>query len=210
MLVSNHVSWVDILVACSLESPSFIAKEGVKAVPVVGLLADALFRCVFVSRGENGDTPGSATAAVRVRLEELAKQDGTAPPLWVFPEGTTSNGAFLLPFKAGAFLTCADVQPVLLHYGVEPGGFSPAYESIETGRSIFLMLSQLFNSVEITYLPVCSAAKGEQPAAYAEHVRTEMLHASHGRLTPSSLSLKDKRAYHAALRAAAAAKPKSQ
>ena len=224
VLVSNHVSWVDILVACSLEAPSFIAKEGVRAVPVVGLLASSLFRCVFVSRGENGEASaaasgsaaaaasGSATAAVRARLEELRDGGGSAPPLWVFPEGTTSNGAFLLPFKSGAFLASSEVQPVLLHYAVQDGGFSPAYESVETARSIFLVLSQLFNSVEVTYLPVCSPSKGEQPAAYAERVRGEMLQASNGRLTPSPLALKEKRAYHAALRAnaaAAAAKPKS-
>lgn len=43
-------------------------------------------------------------------------------------EGTTTNGDFLLPFKSGAFLSGAPVQPVILRYPYQR--LSPAWDSI--------------------------------------------------------------------------------
>lgn len=38
-------------------------------------------------------------------------------PLLLFPEGMTSNGTHILPFKSGAFLAGVPVKPVVLRYG---------------------------------------------------------------------------------------------
>lgn len=44
-------------------------------------------------------------------------------------EGTTTNGDYLLPFKTGAFLAGAPVQPVILRYPYSI--FSPAWDSMD-------------------------------------------------------------------------------
>ena len=45
-----------------------------------------------------------------------------------FTEGTTTNGGYVLPFKTGAFLARAPVQPVILKYPFKR--FSPAWDTI--------------------------------------------------------------------------------
>lgn len=52
------------------------------------------------------------------RMQDMAA--GKLPharPLLLFPEGTTTNGRFLLPFKTGAFLAGLPLQPVVIRYG---------------------------------------------------------------------------------------------
>ena len=63
--------------------------------------------------------------------------------LW---QGTTTNGLGLLPFKSGAFLAGAPVQPVILQYG--PGRFSPAWESVDALWHALLLLGNLTHSVK--------------------------------------------------------------
>lgn len=204
VFVSNHVSHCDILVAIAVARlPAFIAKDGVSRVPVVGRIASAM-DCVFVQREREPASSGAssgAAAAVLARLRALHAPGRTAGSLWVFPEGTTTNNDFLLPFKTGAFLSGDAVQPVLLRYGGRRA-FSPAYESIEAVRSLFLLLSQWSNQVEVLLLPLYRPSDEERanPALYAAGVRAVMLSA--GGLQPSELTLADKRAYHAALREA--------
>ena len=103
-------------------------------------------------------------------------------------------------FKTGAFLSGVPVQPVLLHYGSSP--FSPAFETIHVIRSLFLVLSQPWVTVTVTYLPLCVPTDAERanPAAFAERVRGAMLAAgAEWGLQASSLTLADKREYHAQL-----------
>lgn len=60
-------------------------------------------------------------------------------------QGTTTNGLGLLPFKSGAFLAGAPVQPVILRYG--PDRFSPAWESVDAIWHALLLLANLTHSV---------------------------------------------------------------
>ncbi len=175
--------------------PAFIAKASVRRVPLVGVIAAAM-ECVFVERETKNGGPGAAALVL-----ERARRCATQPhcrPLLAFPEGTTSNGAYLLPFRTGAFLAGVPVQPILLRY--HGTRFSPAFESIEALRSILLVLSQPWLDVEVTYLPLCTPSREEvaDPTRFAERVRGEMLAA--GGLHASVLTLADKRAYHDALR----------
>ena len=91
LVVSNHVSWLDILVIGSLTPSSFIAKSDVKGWPGVGLLAD-LARTVYVDRARRQAT-GETTSAIAKRL-----LDGDA--MILFPEGTTGDGTHILPFRS--------------------------------------------------------------------------------------------------------------
>ena len=164
--------------------------------------------CIYVQRETRGTGESGAAALVRERLLRRARAPDSCPQLLLFPEGTTTNGDFLLPFKTGAFLTGAPVQPVLLRYRWRR--FSMAWETITAPWHFFLMFSQLSHALEVIYLPVYepNAAEQKDPAVYAAGVRAAMLKASD--LQASDLVLADKRAYQALLLEEWAAQTKSK
>ncbi len=114
LFVSNHVSWIDIMVLGSELEASFVAKHEVDTWPFFGTLA-RLQRTVFVERRAR------KTADHRdLMVERLASGDS----LILFPEGTSSDGLRILPFKS-AFFSLAErrfddrpltLQPVSVAY----------------------------------------------------------------------------------------------
>ncbi len=114
--VSNHSSWLDVLVLGAQLDASFTAKEEIARWPVIRTVA-RLGRTVYVRRQRN------STARERDEMRErLAAGDN----LILFPEGTTSDGTRVLAFRS-AFLSIAErpvtadgkppiVQPISLVY----------------------------------------------------------------------------------------------
>lgn len=118
LLVSNHISWTDILVLGSLGQISFIAKSEVKSWPVFGVFAK-LQNTIFIERDQKNKS-GAQAEAIATRLQE-------GDVLVLFAEGTTSDGNHILPFKSSLFgaakvalLDAPDgqvlVQPVSIAY----------------------------------------------------------------------------------------------
>jgi 1-acyl-sn-glycerol-3-phosphate acyltransferase len=91
LVVANHVSWLDICVLGSLMPLSFVAKSEVAGWPVVGLFA-RLQRTVFIDRGRRTHT-AAVNAMVARRLTE-------GDMIVLFPEGTSSDGNRVLPFRS--------------------------------------------------------------------------------------------------------------
>lgn len=91
LIVSNHLSWLDILVISSLAPVSFIAKSEVGEWPGFGTLA-RLQRSIFVERAKRGKT-ADVNAAIADRL-------GDGDAMVLFAEGTTSDGMRVLPFRS--------------------------------------------------------------------------------------------------------------
>eukprot|EP00850_Spirogloea_muscicola_P006271 SM000029S10566 [mRNA] locus=s29:899788:902435:+ [translate_table: standard] len=199
-VVSNHVSWVDILYHVSATpGVGFVAKESVTRLPMVGLISKCI-GCIYVDREGKAAGPGATggVSALVVERVQAALHIPRANLTLLFPEGTTTNGAYLLPFKTGAFVGHAPVQPMLLKYPCR--SMSPAWESISGKRHIYLLLCQAYHLLEVTVFPVYSptAAERTDPKLYASNVRK--LLAAQGKLELSDLTLQDKRDYHAALR----------
>lgn len=194
-IVSNHISYLDILYHMSSSFPSFVAKRSVAKLPLVGLISKCL-GCVYVQRESKSPDFKGVSGVVNERIRE-AHQNKSAPIMLLFPEGTTTNGDFLLPFKSGAFLSGAPVQPVILRYPYQR--LSPAWDSISGVRHVILLLCQFVNYVEATWLPVYYPSQQEKddPRLYAENVRRLMAH--EGNLILSDIGLAEKRVYHAAL-----------
>ena len=54
---------------------------------------------------------------MKERISSAARGEAEGQrPMLLFPEGTTTNGLYLLPFKSGAFLAGCPLQPVILKY----------------------------------------------------------------------------------------------
>ncbi|XP_042414314.1 lysophospholipid acyltransferase LPEAT1-like [Zingiber officinale] len=194
-VVSNHISYVDILYHMSSAFPSFVAKRSVAQLPLVGLISKCL-GCVYVQRESKSSNFKGVSGIVTERIQK-AHKDSLCPMMLLFPEGTTTNGDYLLPFKSGAFLAKAPVVPVILKYPY--GRFSPAWDSISGVRHVCLLLCQFVNHLEVIHLPVYypSDQEKEDPKLYAGNVRKLM--ATEGNLTLSDIGLAEKRIYHAVL-----------
>jgi 1-acyl-sn-glycerol-3-phosphate acyltransferase len=112
--VANHVSWLDILTLAGASGTAFVAKAELEQSPVVGWLA-SLNRTVFVKREHRM----GVAAQINALKEALA--DNWA--VTIFPEGTTTDGQSLLPFKTSMLSVLEPpppgvlVQPVLIEYG---------------------------------------------------------------------------------------------
>lgn len=194
-IVSNHISYLDILYHMSASFPSFVAKRSVARLPLVGLISKCL-GCVYVQRESKSSDFKGVSGVVTERLE-AAHHSKLAPMMMLFPEGTTTNGDFLLPFKTGAFLARTPVLPVILRYPYQR--FSPAWDTISGVRHVVLLLCQFVNYLEVIRLPVYCPSEKEKndPKLYADNVRKLM--ALEGNLTMSDIGLPEKRIYHAAL-----------
>jgi lyso-ornithine lipid O-acyltransferase len=94
LLVSNHLSWLDIPLFGSVLPLSFIAKSEVRHWPLFGGMA-RLQRTVFVDR-ERRHLTG-------VKRNEIALRLQAGDTLVLFPEGTSSDGSNVLPFKSSYF-----------------------------------------------------------------------------------------------------------
>lgn len=89
-VVANHSSWLDILALGSLGPLVFVSKAEVAGWPGIGWLARAT-GTIFVRRDRRGDV-GRQVAQVRERIER-------GELVCLFPEGTSSDGRRVLPFK---------------------------------------------------------------------------------------------------------------
>ena len=98
LLVCNHLSYVDILVLSSLTPALFVAKSEVKSWPVFGWFA-RLAGTVFANR-EKRTQAGQTADEI-----EVALRSGVLVIL--FPEGTSSDGQSVLPFKSSLLAPAA-------------------------------------------------------------------------------------------------------
>lgn len=158
--------------------------------------------CIYVDRSKRPADSGQPGVAALVKERMVDAAAGRLPharPMLLFPEGTTTNGSFMLPFKTGAFLAGAPLQPVIIRY--RPGRFSLSWETIKAPRHIFLTLCTPIHRVTCYELPVHvpSAAEREDPRAYAAAVRADMM--AFAGLKDSHETYEDKLVYWEELRA---------
>lgn len=112
--VANHLSWVDILALAGASGTAFVAKAELAEAPVVGWLA-SLNRTVFVKREHRMGVAEQINALKEALVDNWS--------VTVFPEGTTTDGQSLLPFKTSMLSVLEPpppgvlVQPVIMDYG---------------------------------------------------------------------------------------------
>ena len=112
--VSNHISWFDIPVIAGVTGCTFVAQDGIASWPIIGWLC-RINKTIFVSRTDRMQV-SNQIVIIREAIEEKY-------PITVFPEGTTTDGHSLLPFKPSLFQAMAPppkpimIQPMLLDFG---------------------------------------------------------------------------------------------
>jgi 1-acyl-sn-glycerol-3-phosphate acyltransferase len=99
LLVSNHVSWLDIVVLSAVAPVSFVAKSEIDGWPIINLFA-RLQRTVFVDRNRR--------TSVRDKAIEIAARLKMGDCLVLFAEGTSGDGNRVLPFKSSLFAAVSD------------------------------------------------------------------------------------------------------
>jgi lyso-ornithine lipid O-acyltransferase len=113
LLVSNHVSWLDIVVIGGATNCAFVSKDQLGH-PLIHWLADQN-GTVYVKRAHRKGAKDQAIA--------IAKALEGRKPVVLFPEGTTGPGTHLLPFRPtlleAANFAAKDIviRPVVMDYG---------------------------------------------------------------------------------------------
>jgi 1-acyl-sn-glycerol-3-phosphate acyltransferase len=169
LLVSNHISWLDILVLHAAGYCRFVSKADVKHWPVVGTLASAA-GTLYIERESRRD----AMRVVHHMTEHLSGGEVVA----VFPEGTTGDGVTLLPFHANllqaAITADVPVLPVALRFADGRTGktsFAPSFVGDETlVGSVWRTLSSNAIVAEVNY-GERQKAEGRGRREWAEELR---------------------------------------
>jgi 1-acyl-sn-glycerol-3-phosphate acyltransferase len=178
LFAANHTSYADITVLGSRIAGSFIAKAEVAAWPFFGWLAK-LQRSVFVDR--------RVRSTIRQR-DAISTRLAAGDALILFPEGTSSDGNRVLPFKTALFgaaeqgegVSPVIVQPISIAYtrldGMPIGRlfrpFFAWYGAVDLAPHIWSMIG--LGTVEVvvefhppTFLSDCGSRKALASYCYA-------------------------------------------
>lgn len=179
LLVANHVSWLDIAAIHAVAPQArFVSKAEVLRWPLLGWLIRGA-GTLFIERARKRD-------ALRV-LHQVAQALQAGDTVAVFPEGTTGDGATLLPFHANllqaAIATGTPVQCVALRYSDARHHFSPAAWFVgETTlwQSVWRVLGARALQVHVELLPPQGARHADRRAlaAYLRSLIDARLHAA--------------------------------
>lgn len=168
MIVSNHVSWLDIFVINTLHPCHFVAKADIRQWPLIGFLCEKA-GTIFLARGKQRE--------VRRIYEGLVHQIADGKRIAFFPEGTTAAQGNLLAFHANLFEAAIEakvpVQPFVLRYVDDQGKFHPAADFIGDmtfAESMAVILKAPRMSAELVRLPAI-ATEGAHRRHVAQHAR---------------------------------------
>ncbi|KAL6603299.1 hypothetical protein ACP70R_043660 [Stipagrostis hirtigluma subsp. patula] len=187
IVVSNHISYIEPIFFFYELFPTIVSSESHDALPFVGTIIRAM-QVIYVDRF----SPASRKAAVN-EIKLMCFQRKAAcnsfPRVLLFPEGTTTNGRFLISFQHGAFIPGYPVQPVVVRY--PHVHFDQSWGNISLGKLMFKMFTQFHNFMEVEYLPVVYPPEIKQQNAlhFAENTSYAMARALN--VLPTSYSYGD-------------------
>lgn len=173
-LIANHVSWMDIPALAGLTGTAFVAHDGLAAFGPLRWLC-GMNDTVFIARHDRASV-GHQVEQVRAAVRETGA-------LTIFPEGTTSDGTGLLPFKS-SLLSAVEpvpegiaVHPVLLDYGAETAAL--AWIDDDPGVDNFLRILARARPVPltVTFLPPLSGEQTANRKTIAAAARAAMIEA---------------------------------
>jgi lyso-ornithine lipid O-acyltransferase len=181
-VISNHLSYVDIVVFAAVHPCVFVSKAEIASVPVLGWMT-TMSGTVYVARGHGG-------SAMKARKGMQAAVDAGLPVVF-FPEGTTSNGSGLLKFHSGllaqvmessAPITAAHIQYSLM----EENGPDVSASNDVCWWGDAKMLPHIFKLLGLRGVRV-EVRFAERPIAFSENVKHRKHAAVEARAAVASL-----------------------
>jgi len=118
LIVSNHISWLDIHAISAICSVRFVAKSEVARWPIFGLFAKKL-NTFFINR--------ESKTQARKMIGDLSDALKSGDRICVFPEGTSSDGTSVLNFHSNFFESAIQAQVECIPLGI-------LYENLQTGE----------------------------------------------------------------------------
>ncbi|MCS6766769.1 MAG: 1-acyl-sn-glycerol-3-phosphate acyltransferase [Candidatus Protistobacter heckmanni] len=109
MVISNHVSWLDIYAINAWHPVRFVAKSEIRDWPVIGWLWEKT-GTLFIERGKR--------KAAHHMLHLLAERLQAGDAICVFPEGATGDGTAILPFHSNLMQAPLSASAPVLPVGV--------------------------------------------------------------------------------------------
>ncbi len=175
LFVANHVSYFDIEVLGALLPVSFVAKAEVANWPLFGWLAK-LQQTVFVERRAGRTRHGRDGMTARIEAGD---------DLVLFPEGTSGDGNWVLPFKSALFSVAEQsfangplqVQPVSITYtkldGLPMGRYLRPlfawYGDMNLGGHLWHALRMGLVTVEVEFHPPVTIGDFQSRKQMSEH-----------------------------------------
>jgi 1-acyl-sn-glycerol-3-phosphate acyltransferase len=168
MFVANHISWADIHAINSIIPVRFVAKMEIKDWPVFGYLVKKS-GTIFINRSSRKDTVNVVQEAT-MRLQ-------AGDNLCFFPEGTTTEGNEVLPFKSSilqaAISAQASITPVAIRY-VNPDGSRDTSASYAGETSLLASMRSVLRhpspKVELHFFsPILPLSRTRQEVAKQAH-----------------------------------------
>ena len=168
--VGNHSSWIDIVVLQRAAAPFLVSKAEVRGWPVIGQIGRAI-GTMFIDR-----RPAEAKRQEAELFARLVRGDQMA----IFPEGTSSDGQRILPFKSALFgvffapevQESVAVQPVTIRYSPRPdlpASFYAWWGEMEFATHFCDVLARSTRGVvEVTFHPPLRASDFAGRKAMAE------------------------------------------
>lgn len=174
LIVSNHQSYLDVLLHASLFPIRFTPKKEIKYWPVLGFYL-GISRPVWVDR-KNHQRSGEL-----IREFHRTLADGVS--LLVYPEGTTTDGeGDMLPFKPTGFAavtgTGFKIQPIVTRYLRDEDNWNPAWYGDQTLLPhLWQFMGRKRTRVQVLALEPVTALPGEDRKALAQRVQKLMRNA---------------------------------
>jgi 1-acyl-sn-glycerol-3-phosphate acyltransferase len=151
-VVANHASWLDIFALNARQRVYFVAKDDVAGWPGIGWLARATGTLFIARKGTEA----------RAQADLFAGRLAAGHRLLFFPEGTSTDGLRVLPFRSTLFaaflapgLRETHIQPVTVVWRAPPGAdprFYGWWGDMEFGAHLLAVLAApRQGSVEVTY-----------------------------------------------------------
>jgi len=173
LIVSNHISWLDISIIHAARHCRFVSKSDIRDWPLLGALATGA-GTLYIERTSRKD-------ALRM-VKDMAQAMQNGDVVAVFPEGTTSDGRDLLPFHANliqsAILAQAPVQPMSLQFVDAKSGepsFAPCYIGDDTLLGSMWRTLSAPRILAVVHFGELQHAEGRDRRVWAHDLREEVI-----------------------------------
>jgi 1-acyl-sn-glycerol-3-phosphate acyltransferase len=158
LLVSNHISWLDIHAINAFKPIRFVAKSEVESWPIFGWMAKQL-GTIFIQRGNSRNA-----AQVVNKMAHILQSDS----ICIFPEGTSTEGRSVKPFKTNLFESAVvsevSVYTVAIQYFDQNTGLRSEVPAFVGDMGLLESMAKILKHhhlrVELTFMPLSELIEG--------------------------------------------------